>query len=550
MRANAFLLSMLSPVWRVKLCRGDLFEACSSRTLKLRPSDREAFLHAVDLGCGLEAEVRGGLAGLMAVGRLADAYGMEEVCAAAEEAVLARLSVDTCADALMLARNSGLGRVEAGCRAVALGRFEAVAGTAGFGRLDAAALGGLLGDAGLVAGCEERVLEALARWLRAHSAAAAAAVAAASSSFGPVGSGPAQDTHGPTGAGGAEHAGALLGLIRFSRMRKEYLAALCDGPRGAAAVYFCSSSCSDGQAEGALAAAAAAEESGAGDVLREMAEEALASRTDAASGDCDAGEESAERAGAAGWRRLSGEGRAGPGTAAEAFSVAVCGGRVWCGGWDGTIRIWSRKECGPAAAAGGPGERWHRRVVSALAVWGGYVLSGSADSRIGVWDGGSGRCAGFLPGGHVGGVNALAVRAPPLRLRDCDRVACTAASRLALTSLPEALAGTASEPLAAGETGCGRRAAERRRRRGGAGLVLGWTPEQVAVRRRPRVGLRRRIASERTRAPARTQAVIFDYRQDPAEGIRCGRGRRPHAAAMPAQTNRRTAPGVLSRGQA
>ena len=76
------------------------------------------------------------LAVLMAV---ADAYGTEDVCAAVEEAVLARLSADRCADAPTLARNSGLGRVEAGCRAVALVRFEAVAGTAGLGRLDATA---------------------------------------------------------------------------------------------------------------------------------------------------------------------------------------------------------------------------------------------------------------------------------------------------------------------------------------------------------------------------------------------------------------------------
>ena len=92
-------------------------------------------------------------------------------------------------------------------------------------------------------------------------------------------------------------------------------------------------------------------------------------------------------------------------TGAEAFAVLVWGERVWCGGWDGRIRVWGRAELGAEGAAAG-----HARVVSALAGWGGYVLSGSADSRIGVWDAESGRSVRYLPGGHSGGVNCLAVR--------------------------------------------------------------------------------------------------------------------------------------------
>ena len=164
--SSAFLLSMLSPVWRAKLCRGSFFDEGSSCILLLGHSDAIAFHHAVAVGCGAEVAIGGGLAGLIAVGQLADTYGMDGVCAAVEEAALARMSVATCADALMAARDGGLGRVEAGCRALALGRFEAVAGTAGFGRLDAAALGELLGDDGLVAAGEERMFEAPGRWLR------------------------------------------------------------------------------------------------------------------------------------------------------------------------------------------------------------------------------------------------------------------------------------------------------------------------------------------------------------------------------------------------
>jgi hypothetical protein len=157
---------MLSPVWRVKMCHGDLFEPGSSHTLLLGRHDREAFNHALDLGCGAEVEVAGGLAGLMAVGQLADLYGMEGVCEAVEEAVLGRLTVGSCADALMLAQACGLGRVEAGCWALALGRFEAVAATEGFARVDEATLAALLADDALVAAREERVFVALARWMR------------------------------------------------------------------------------------------------------------------------------------------------------------------------------------------------------------------------------------------------------------------------------------------------------------------------------------------------------------------------------------------------
>ena len=393
-RANAFLLCMLSPVWRAKLCRGELFEAASSRTLRLGSNEREAFLQALDLGCGLEAQVMGGLAGLIALGQMADAYGMEEVCAAAEEAVLIHLSTDTCADALMLAQSSGLERVKAGCRALALGRFEAVAGTAGFSRLDAETLGGLLGDDGLVAGSEERVLEALAGWLRSDPVAAAPAGPSSAASDSARGARASAEAGGSV----AVQAGFLLGFIQFARMRPEYLAALrSDGAH-------------DGEAQlgGARAAAVAVEACGAGGLMREMAAEALSAQSGSSSEGDGANAGSFGRAGAASWRHLGGAMRAG--AAAEAFAVVICGGRVWYGGWDGAIRVRDTDEFGTEWVVGG-----HRRVVSALAGWGGYLLSGSADSRIGVWDARSGQCAGFLPGGHAGGVNALAV----LLVRTC-----------------------------------------------------------------------------------------------------------------------------------
>ena len=84
-------------------------------------------------------------------------------------------------------------------------------------------------------------------------------------------------------------------------------------------------------------------------MLREMAEKALVSRMDASKCvDCDAGEVPARGARGEGlWSGAASAGRAGGLlTAAETFSLAMCAGRVWCGGWDGTIRIWKRGSSG------------------------------------------------------------------------------------------------------------------------------------------------------------------------------------------------------------
>ena len=308
------------------------------------------------------------------MGQLADLYGVEGVCEAVEEAVLEQLAVEGCADALMRAQACGLMRVEAGCKALALGRFEAVAATEGFARVDEATLGALLADDALVATREERVFEALARWMR-HDPLRAPAPHA-------------QQANASTGGrplAGAVRGEGLLRTIRFALMQREYLEAL-GPPDGAAA---------DGYA------GAGSHQSGAEALLRDLWAEARAAQ---ATGRCLVGAGPEGRAGKARYWSGGGEeaGRVAAGT--EAFAVAVCGGRVWCGGWDGGIRVWGRAGLGAEVTATG-----HTRVVCALAVWGGYVMSGSSDSRIGVWDATTGRSAGFLPGGHAGGVNALAV---------------------------------------------------------------------------------------------------------------------------------------------
>ncbi len=90
------------------------------------------------------------------------------MCAAAEAAALQALCVGTCAEALVGAAPAGAALARAGraARALALGRFEAVAQTGGFLALGEGALAELLADDALRAPREETVLEAVARWIR------------------------------------------------------------------------------------------------------------------------------------------------------------------------------------------------------------------------------------------------------------------------------------------------------------------------------------------------------------------------------------------------
>ena len=390
---------MLSPVWRAKLCRGDLFEAGSSRTLLLGNNERNTFHLAVALGCGEEVSVEGGLAGLMALGQLADTYGMEGVCAAVEDAAIERLSVDACADLLSLAQATGLRRVEAACRALATRRFEAVSATAGFGNLDSATLAELLEDDGLMADGEERVLEAVVEWIRCRSLQELAGLGEMASYADGVAWADS------AGDGARRGCAELLRKVRFRDMRPEYLAALCSALGALSSARIEGLHCDD-----CVAAENSGHHHGAQAVVRGLAPcglDALQALQELVAGAKTRAHAAVGDAGILGPNSADRVSRTDVGT--EAFGVALWAGRVWCGGWDGGIRAWCPGGAGVAkavAAAAG-----HTRVVCALAGWGGYVLSGSADSRIGVWDAATGRGLGFLQGGHSGGVNALAGRA-------------------------------------------------------------------------------------------------------------------------------------------
>ena len=100
-----FLLALLSPVWRAKLCRG--VSPAARRHLELEAADRPAFEDALALACG-EPAAADGLAGLAALGRFADRYGLSEVGQAAEWEASRRLSVATAAE-LLASEDSGRG---------------------------------------------------------------------------------------------------------------------------------------------------------------------------------------------------------------------------------------------------------------------------------------------------------------------------------------------------------------------------------------------------------------------------------------------------------
>ena len=123
------------------------------------------------------------------------------------------LSLETCAELLVSARESGLARVERASRQLALDRFEALARTEGFLALPGDVLTALLADDTLRAEREERVFEALVRWIRAATPELAGAGRRLMLS----------EATGTSSETGSREEG-LLRAIRFPLMDPEYLA--------------------------------------------------------------------------------------------------------------------------------------------------------------------------------------------------------------------------------------------------------------------------------------------------------------------------------------
>ena len=192
-KASGYLLSLLSPVWRAKLCGHIGTEA--RRQLALDESEARLFSKLVALGSGASVRMEGGLREAVGLGLMADRYQVEVVQDAVEDAVMRLVTVESCGRVLEWSSGSGLVRVERASREVALRSFDAFAATVGFMEVGEEVLGSLLDDDGLVTEREERVLEAVVRWMQG-------------------------------GDGGGRRSAGLVGKVRFPLMEASYLADL------------------------------------------------------------------------------------------------------------------------------------------------------------------------------------------------------------------------------------------------------------------------------------------------------------------------------------
>ena len=162
-KANGFLLSALSPVWRAKICRD--FAGGSGQHLDLQGDNLSELSNLLALGSGSPVRTES-LSELLSLGRFANRYQVEVVQRAVEDAVLsAHLTLETCASILTCSCAGGLERLEAGSRELALREFDRLSQTSGFMELDEDLLGSLLDSDGLASEREERVFEALLRWM-------------------------------------------------------------------------------------------------------------------------------------------------------------------------------------------------------------------------------------------------------------------------------------------------------------------------------------------------------------------------------------------------
>jgi WD40 repeat protein len=344
-KASAFLLSILSPVWRAKLC-GEVGSKARWQ-LALEAGEAGLFGKLVTLGSGAPVMMEGGLEEVMALGLMADRYQVDAVQGAVEEAVVRLLTVENCGIVLARSSGSGLVRVERASRELALREFDEFARTAGFMGLGEEVLGSLLEDDGLCTEREELVYEGVARWMK---------------------EGEGRDVRGS----------GLLGKVRFPLMKELYLAALSQ------------------KVSGELAG------------LAELVEEALGlqimmrdKRGRQQLRHLDA--RSMEPRGGVRWEQYVGGGERLLAAGESVYSVAaddlfVCGGLK-----NGSIRVWSRSTLEIVRTLTG-----HRGPPWALLFVGGRLVSGSEDESIRVWDVATGRCKGVLEG-KAGKVKSLAL---------------------------------------------------------------------------------------------------------------------------------------------
>ena len=112
-KASGFLLSVLSPVWRAKIC-GDV-GGNTRWQLDLAGDDSYIFSKLVMLGCGTSVTMDGGVDEVVALGRMADLYQVEVAKCAVEDALLSLLTVESCVRILASSWKSSRRRAASPC---------------------------------------------------------------------------------------------------------------------------------------------------------------------------------------------------------------------------------------------------------------------------------------------------------------------------------------------------------------------------------------------------------------------------------------------------
>jgi hypothetical protein len=351
---SGFLLCILSPVWRAKLC-GEIGNQ-SRQSLEVEEGEAMVFSQLLALGCGDMVRIVGGLQALLELGIIADRYQVETVQDVVEKAILSHLTVENCASIVSMSCESGLEKVKCASRELALSEFDAFALSAGFMELGEDLLGTLLDDDALRSKNEESVFEMVVRWMRRG------------------------------GADGAVRGVGLLRKIRFPFMAATYLE---NNTKEQLRVH---------ELDALITEALALKEM---DCLpwwclrlKHLEATALTPR---------------RSGGQVSWGRYVEGGEFRLPTGQWVACVAPHGSNWVCAGWqDGSIRVWSRSTLGAQTTFIG-----HTSCVRALLSVGEMLISGSDDCCIRVWDmkwvvTARGRCMRVLRD-HTDGVTCLAV---------------------------------------------------------------------------------------------------------------------------------------------
>jgi hypothetical protein len=342
------LLSLCSPVLHKMLC-GNFMES-TDKKITLYDVDAFRFGKVLDLWCGRVNELE--LSEVRQLASLADRFQISEVLSVLEEAMVVHLRVGFCAEVLSWSGGAGFHELEEKAQSLAAERFEEVAQTNGFMEIGEEALGCLLDNDGLAAKNEEAVWKALVRWMRAEE--------------------------------GQVRGRGLVGKIRFPLMEEVYLRSQVVGMMPAEDAEWME------EIVGEALRAKAAGSDGKGFKFEFLGRKALVRRA---------------QLGVKWEEYTDGDELRMTGGTQSIHAIAACEGRICSGSDDGSILVWSRAtaQIERTLEPGGTGD-----AVYALAEWKGVLISGHDSGKLMVWNVVTGVCNQVLEC-HNSRVSALAV---------------------------------------------------------------------------------------------------------------------------------------------